>query len=67
MEEQCKNGKHNLVVVHSCGQEQEQEVVRWCSYCGGIVVDLDYDGRSNPGAIMAMTFPVVAKMYQKGK
>lgn len=38
-----------------------EEVVRWCKYCGAVVVDEDYDGRTNPGQIKSMQFPTLAK------
>jgi hypothetical protein len=36
-----------------------ESVVRWCRNCGGVVVDTDYDGRTNPGDIMKMKFPKI--------
>lgn len=35
----------------------EEGVVRWCPNCGAIVIDIDYDGRTNSGGIMKMDFP----------
>jgi hypothetical protein len=32
-------------------------VVRWCVDCGAVVVDEDYDNRTNPGVYGAMRFP----------
>ena len=36
----------------------DQDVVRWCKICGAIVVDRDYDGRTNPGQVKKMQFPL---------
>jgi hypothetical protein len=50
--------KHPWIDVYStsegCGVEI---VVRWCPKCGGIVIDRDFDNRTNPGAIMKASFP----------
>ncbi len=53
----CKSGQHNLVIINSNGCDNEEKVVRWCKDCGAIVVDLDYDGRTNPGHYMKMRLP----------
>ena len=50
-------GNHSLKVITSFGSDQDLTVVRWCEICGAIVVDTDYDGRTNPGAVMSMQFP----------
>ncbi len=52
-----KSGLHNLIVISWNGPDCEQEIVRWCRDCGAVVVDLDADGRTNPGAILKMRFP----------
>lgn len=39
------------------------EVVRWCRNCGGIVVDVDVDGRTQPGGAMSMQFARIAQAY----
>jgi hypothetical protein len=44
---------------HTCNGEY---VTRWCSNCGAIVVDLDFDGRVSPGAGMKMRFPSLLKV-----
>ena len=33
------------------------DVVRWCNRCGAVVIDIDYDNRTSPGAVMKMRFP----------
>ena len=54
----CKAGKHNLKVIYRDGYEDhDQNVVRWCEDCGAVVVDVDYDNRTNAGQIMKMKFP----------
>jgi hypothetical protein len=58
----CK-GNHQLEVIYSAGYSQEIEVVRWCAYCGAIVIDIDCDNRINPGAIMKMKLPEVSKTW----
>lgn len=54
----CANGKHFLEGIYStsCGMGEDY-VVRWCSMCGAVVVDIDYDGRTDPGGVMEMKFP----------
>lgn len=59
----CKNGEHNFVIIDSHGCDNETKVVRWCKDCGGIAVDLDYDGRTNPGHYMTMKFPKIIKPW----
>ncbi len=56
-ETKCRNGLHSLVVIIDFGPDQDSTVVRWCEKCGSVVVDRDYDGRTNPGAIRPMQFP----------
>ncbi len=51
---------HKLIVIYEGPIfAYSNEVVRWCSECGAIVVDEDYDGRTKPGAIMKMRLPKV--------
>jgi hypothetical protein len=57
----CKGGEHTLKTILSVGNDMSQKVVRWCAYCGAIVVDMDYDGRTNPGAVLPMQFPAILK------
>ena len=54
----CTNGKHSLIDIHSHGYEDEGiTVVRWCTECGAVVVDIDQDGRTFAGNVMKMRFP----------
>ena len=56
---ECKNGQHELEVIyrHYTRIDFVEEVVRWCRFCGAVVVDGDCDGRTNPGEIMPMKRP----------
>lgn len=60
--EDCRKGEHELQEIHrttiNCITD-EDEVVRWCSICGAVVVDLDYDNRTIPGRVMKMRLPNV--------
>jgi hypothetical protein len=55
---------HPLIVIYARGTEMDETVVRWCPTCGAVVIDTDFDGRTNPGAIMKMKFP---KLVTEGK
>lgn len=55
---ECQNANHTLVDIYWNGNEMDQDVVRWCKICGAIVVDRDYDGRTNPGQVKKMQFPL---------
>lgn len=59
----CKNGKHNLKVIywHRSLRGNEEPTVRWCQNCGAVVVDIDFDGRVEPGAIRKMELPLNTK------
>lgn len=58
MEQSCKDGNHDLIVIDSKTHDgMSIEVIRWCPNCGAIVIDKESDGRLNPGAIMKMRFP----------
>ncbi len=55
---------HNLVSITSkpyIGVEDGYQVVHWCSDCGAVVIDVVSDGRTYPGEVMAMKFPLLAK------
>lgn len=39
----------------------ESEVVRSCTHCGAVVVDMDHDGRTHPGFIKPVEFLALAK------
>jgi len=41
------------------------KLLRWCYKCGAVVVDIDHDNRTSPGAVMKMKFP--ENNYDKSK
>jgi hypothetical protein len=50
--------QHNLIVIQRMRiSAYEESVVRWCAGCGAVAVDLDVDGRTDPGHFMRMRFP----------
>ncbi len=54
----CDKVNHKLKIIYAVrGCYGESEVVRWCSDCGGVVVDVDIDNRTNPGFIRKMELP----------
>lgn len=57
----CARGKHNLIPVFQVGQYSCSTVVRWCTCCGAVVVDLDADGRTRPGYHRELQAPELAK------
>jgi len=59
----CIPGQHKLREVYVARGEHpgSHEVVRWCKQCGAVVVDVDFDGRTQPGAVMKMVIPNVSK------
>lgn len=58
-----RKGKCNIVVVTSnpIPMGGGDEVVRWCTHCGVVVVDLDSDDRIYAGRIKEAQFPALAK------
>ncbi len=58
LEKGCKKGNHMLEKIFESGSDMESIVVRWCSTCGSITVDMDFDGRTRPGA---MKSPLITK------
>ena len=55
----CDGSFHNLIkIVEYDVTTMDSKVVRWCMDCGAVVVDRDYDGRTNPAAIVKMKFPL---------
>jgi len=45
------------VEVYSIGSDAVADTVRWCTLCGSVVVDVDFDGRTNAGQVMPMRNP----------
>lgn len=65
--EDCKQGNHNLITIFSCGNYDEENVVRWCPTCGAVVVDKEIDGRVFPGTIRKLQAPQLAINFAKNK
>jgi hypothetical protein len=59
MNAECQVGNHKLIEIYRrpYSSVQQSTVVRWCEQCGVVTVDIDYDGRTNPGAVMRMIGP----------
>jgi hypothetical protein len=56
----------NLVEIYrNHGSYDCDDVVRWCSYCGAVVIDVEVDGRISPGGIMEMMFPIIRKTLKQ--
>ena len=55
----CDLQNHNLEEIYSKNIDGCEEVVRWCSDCGAVVVDIDYDNRTYPGGVIPMKFPKI--------
>ena len=55
--ENCIKGKHTLTDIMSVTHwDESQQVVRWCTVCGSVVIDVDFDGRTKPGDALEMQF-----------
>lgn len=55
---------HSLINIYSTpylSVEDGYQIVRWCENCGAVVVDVYSDGRTYPGELMTMKFPLLAK------
>lgn len=61
--EGCRKGLHPLKVIASFECGDEAKVVRWCPECGAVVVDLDYDDRTNPGYYKKLQYPNITKKH----
>lgn len=58
----CKEGQHSLIRITSNDINSfETEIVRWCTECGAIVVDMEVDNRTFPGKYMKMKIPTITK------
>lgn len=59
MSNSCNIG-HELIEIFDspCNDAPDAKyVVRWCKICGAVVIDVDVDNRTSPGAFMKMKFP----------
>jgi len=53
----CRDGNHTLIEIsRTSGGYNEEQIVRWCKFCGAIVVDSEIDNRTFPGNVMEMQF-----------
>ncbi len=54
----CDGKNHSLIEIYRRRDPDDIfDIVRWCEYCGAIVIDGEMDGRVKPGGIMKMRFP----------
>jgi hypothetical protein len=62
------NGQHDLlrIMIKPTGDPGVEHVTRWCQNCGAIVVDVDVDGRTQPGAGSSMNFPRITHAHNRG-
>lgn len=61
--EKCAHGNHAFkeIMFVNPGEYEDMQVVRWCPDCGAIRVDTDSAMKTNPGTIMPLTLPEIAK------
>lgn len=59
----CKKGLHPFKIIEKFNLGEEEKVVRWCPECGAIVVDCDYDNRTNAGYYKKLQYPNITKKY----
>lgn len=57
-----KGGSHELVeLLRTDYGPGTDTIVRWCSRCGAVVIDLDVDGRVSPGKVVPMKHPELSR------
>lgn len=58
---ECKKGNHCWVKILSDRHswDETEAVARWCKICGCIVIDCDYDNRTNAGYYMNIKAPKI--------
>lgn len=61
----CLEGEHTLIEIYVDGSDDSAAVVRWCESCGAIVVDHDFDGRTNAGEFMHMRASALYNWYKE--
>ena len=63
----CKDKGHDLVKILSKRHSWDESyaVVKWCKNCGAVVVDCEYDNRTNAGYYMKMKFPNILYKIKK--
>lgn len=59
----CDFKNHELVEIrrYRIVGDDAFEVVNWCSHCGAIVIDTEYDGRLFAGKVVAMKHSTLAR------
>ena len=51
-----------MVEIYRVGSDHDvEDVVKWCTNCGAVVIDGEYDNRTAPGKVMKMRFPTREK------
>ena len=62
----CDGKHHNLeeIAKFQSNIPGGDNVVRWCSDCGAIVIDVEIDNRIYPGKWMKMKFPKGEIVYE---
>ncbi len=51
--ELCRDGNHSFKVIDRVENDPLSEsVTRWCTVCGSLVTDLEFDGRVRPGGVL---------------
>ena len=53
----CKAGQHNLVEIYRAGEPGDQDIVKWCTICGAVVIDHEGEGAVEPGGTLKMMGP----------
>lgn len=60
----CREGLHPFkVITRTSLSFNREEVVRWCPKCGAVVVDMDFDNRTNPGYYKKIEYPEITCKY----
>lgn len=59
----CDKELHPFIMISSHRLNDALKVVRWCPACGCIVVDLDYDGKANPGYYRKIEYPQITEEH----
>lgn len=58
----CRTGNHSLIPIFTVDGGDEKATVRWCTCCGAVVVDGEYDGRISPGHYRKLQAPELAQV-----
>jgi hypothetical protein len=55
----CKNKQHNFVEIYRAGEPGHQDIVKWCTICGTIVIDHEGEGKVATGSTIKVMGPKV--------